>query len=422
MSAESPLASAQVDPGGEDGAVRETATADGRDRLPLRALLAMATAVFITSLTETLPAGVLPQLGASLRVGEGAAGQAVTVYAAATTLTAIPLAAATSAWSRKRLLLAAMAGFATANTVMALSSSYPLVLVARFAAGMAAGVAWALIAGYAQALAPVRLRGRAVAVAMAGIPLALSVGVPAGAFAARELSWRAAFLGLSGVCLVLLGWIAALVPDLPGRHRAQRVRLLPALRIPGVVPVLTVTLLFVLAHTVLYTYISVFLTRVGMRGSVGPVLLVFGGACLLSIWAVGAHIHGRLRLLRITCTLLVGAAAVLLALPWHGPATVYSAAALWGLGWGGVPTLLQTAVGQAGGAAADTAQAMLVTLWNAAMAGGGAAGAGLLAVFGAGCLPWAVAALLAPSLLATLAARRAGFPGPPPREGAHTLP
>lgn len=64
--------------------------------LPWSALLALGTAVFITSLTETLPAGVLPQMSSSLGVSSGAAGQTVTVYATGTALTAIPLAAATA--------------------------------------------------------------------------------------------------------------------------------------------------------------------------------------------------------------------------------------------------------------------------------------------------------------------------------------
>src|SRR6478609_8330223 len=96
----------------------------GRSELPFSALLALA--VFVTSLTETLPAGVLPALGADLGVGESAAGQTVTVYAVGTALTAIPLTAATAAWRRKRLLLASMAAFALANTVTAVSSAYPL--------------------------------------------------------------------------------------------------------------------------------------------------------------------------------------------------------------------------------------------------------------------------------------------------------
>jgi predicted MFS family arabinose efflux permease len=92
------------------------------------------------------------------------------------------------------------------------------------------------------------------------------------------------------------------------------------------------------------------------------------------------------------------------------PALVYVAMALWGLGFGGAPTLLQTAVGHAGGDEADTAQAMLVTLWNAAMAGGGVAGGILLDALGPGSLPWTALALLVPVLLVVVAARVHGFP------------
>ncbi|WP_238695773.1 MFS transporter, partial [Streptomyces sp. E2N171] len=146
------------------------------------ALLALATAVFITSLTETLPAGLLPAMSNDLRVSESATGQTVTIYAIGTALTAIPLTAATSAWRRKALLLTAMAGFAAANTVTAVSSVYGVTMVARFVAGVAAGLAWALLAGYARRMAPVALQGKAIAIAMAGIPVALSLGVPAGTF------------------------------------------------------------------------------------------------------------------------------------------------------------------------------------------------------------------------------------------------
>lgn len=51
-------------------------------RLPLGGLLALATAGFITILTEALPAGLLPQMGRSLNVSDAMVGQLVTLYAA----------------------------------------------------------------------------------------------------------------------------------------------------------------------------------------------------------------------------------------------------------------------------------------------------------------------------------------------------
>ncbi|MFC4906053.1 MFS transporter [Actinomadura gamaensis] len=382
--------------------------------LPMSPLLALATAVFITSLTETLPAGLLTQMSGGLGVGESATGQTVTVYALGTALTAAPLTAATAGWRRRRLLLTTVAGFAVANGVTAVSSDYVLTMVARFAAGVAAGLAWALLAGYARRLAPEGLEGRAIAIAMAGIPVALSLGVPAGTFLGSALGWRTAFWTMTALTIVLIGWITASVPDFPGRRRSAETERPRVLRVPGVAPVLFVTLVYVLAHTVLYAYVAAYLDALGMGGSTDAVLLVFGGASLLSIAVVGARIHRHLRLLSIASVLLVAVGAAALALVSGSAVLVYAAAALWGLGWGGAPTLLQTAAGQAGSRsgdeAADAAQALLVTLWNVAMAGGGVAGGVLLDRFGTSALPWTALLLLAPVIATVVTARRHGFP------------
>ncbi|MFD9209583.1 MFS transporter [Streptomyces sioyaensis] len=378
-------------------------------KFPLPALLALATAVFITSLTETLPAGVLPAMSASLGVSESAMGQSVTIYAVGTFLTAIPLAAATAKWRRKRLLLTSMVVFVVANTVTALSPDYTLTLVARFVAGVAAGLAWATLSGYARRMVAVHLQGKAMAIAMAGIPVALSLGVPAGTFVGRVLGWWAAFLAMSVLAVIVIAWIMATVPDFPGQQE-RRSPILRALSVPGVSPVLFVTLVFVLAHTILYAYVATFLADLGMGGATDLVLLVFGVASLVSIWFVGAHVHRRLRVMMVACTLLVAVAAAALATLSDVTALVYVAAALWGLGWGGVPTLLQTAVGDAGGDQADAAQVMLVTLWNVAMAGGGIVGGVLLDRLGPPSLPWSILLLMAPVLLVVIAARRHAFP------------
>ncbi|MFF4382456.1 MFS transporter [Kitasatospora sp. NPDC001547] len=377
---------------------------------PLSALLALATAVFVTGLTENLPAGVLPGMSEALGVSESAAGQTVTVYAIGSAVTAIPLAAATTGWGRKRLLLTAMAGFAVANTVTAASTSYPLTLAARFLAGVAAGLAWALLAGYARRLVPVGQQGRAMAVAMAGVPVALSLGVPVGTFLGQVLAWWVPFLAMTALAVGVIGWIAALLPDQPGQPAGERVAVRHALAVPGVRPVLAVTVLYVLAHTILFTYIAPFLDRAGLGAATGTVLLVFGAASLVSVWLIGVHIHRRLRQLTIGGALLVALTAAVLAV-WSGSAPpVYVAALFWGLGWGGAPTLLQTALGDAGGERADAAQAVLVTLWNAAMAGGGVVGGLVLSGLGTGALPWTVLALMLPVLAVATAARRHAFP------------
>lgn len=388
----------------------DTAPPTATGKLPLRPLLALATAAFITVLTEALPAGVLRGMSAGLGVSESATGQLVTVYAIGTVAAAIPLSAATSTWSRKRLLLIGVAGFAVGNTVTAVSSAFPVTLAARFVAGVAAGVVWALLAGYARRVAPDHLRGKATALVMAGIPVALSLGVPAGTFLGGALGWRAAFWAMTALAVALIAWVVAVVPDRPGQPRGGRVPIARTLALPGVAPVLVVTLVFVLAHTILYTYIAAYLARLGLADRVDAVLLVFGVASVAGIWVVGAHVDRRLRALMIAAAVLFAVAVTALAADLAVAPLVYVAVALWGLGFGGVPTLLTTAAGDAGGEAADSAQALLVTLWNAAMAGGGVAGGLLLDRLGAGSLPWSALVLLVPALAVIVTARAHGFP------------
>ncbi|OEV10573.1 MFS transporter, partial [Streptomyces nanshensis] len=117
-----------------------------------------------------------------------------------------------------------------------------LTMTARFVAGVAAGLAWALLAGYARRLVPAPLGGRAIAIAMAGIPVALSLGVPAGTFLGNALGWRTAFWAMTALTAVLLGWITAAVPDQPGQQPDDRTPMAAVLRIPGVLPVLLTTL------------------------------------------------------------------------------------------------------------------------------------------------------------------------------------
>ncbi|MDR0219763.1 MAG: MFS transporter [Enterobacteriaceae bacterium] len=104
-------------------------------RLPILALLALAAAIFITTLTETLPAGLLLPISADLKISGAMAGQSVTAYAIGSLIAAIPLSIATRSWGRRPLLILTMIGFTIINLVTALSANYWRTLAARFLAG-----------------------------------------------------------------------------------------------------------------------------------------------------------------------------------------------------------------------------------------------------------------------------------------------
>ncbi|MCF5690882.1 MFS transporter [Pseudomonas sp. PA-1-2A] len=369
-------------------------TAPHAEPLPLAGLLALACAGFITILTEAMPAGLLPQIGAGLGVSQALVGQLVTLYALGSLLAAIPLTLLTRGWRRRPLLLIAIGGFALVNSVTAFSSHYGLTLAARFFAGVFAGLLWALLAGYASRMVAPHLQGRAIAVAMLGAPLALSLGVPAGTLLGTLVGWRASFAIMTGLTLLLLVWARWQLPDFAGEPPSKRLGLRQVLALPGIRPVLWVTFTYVLAHNILYTYIAPLLVPAGIGREIDRVLLVFGLMAVLSIWLVGIWIDHHLRLLTLISCAMFAVAALLLGLWFNCVVAIYASVALWGLAFGGLPALLQTALAKSAGNSADAAQSMLVTVWNLGIAGGGLVGGLLLERWGVVAFPWAVLGLI----------------------------
>jgi predicted MFS family arabinose efflux permease len=379
-------------------------------RLPIFGLLALTAASFISILTEALPAGLLPQISRDLGVAEAAAGQVVTAYALASLLLAIPMTLATQGLRRKPLLLAAIAGFTIGNTVTAVSNDYALTLAARFCAGTAAGLLWALLPGYASRLAPAHLQGRAIAIAMVGVSIALSLGIPAGTFVSKAIGWHATFGILSACAVGLIVWVLVGLPDFPGQAAGRRASVRGVLATPGVVAVMLATFAFVLAHNILFTFIAPFLAPAGMGDRVDVVLLAFGLAALGGIWVTGLMIDRWLRTLTLLSILLFAAAALILGLAGRSPAAIVVGVIGWGLAFGGAATLFQTALAIAAGEAADVAQSLLVVVWNCAIAGGGIVGGLLLTRAGPASFPWSLLALLVVAFAIAAGAGRHGFP------------
>lgn len=388
-------------------------TADEKqaERLPLGALLALAMTGFICIVTETLPAGLLPEISSGLGVSASFAGQMVTVYALGSLLAAIPLTIATQSWRRRTVLLLTIVGFLIFNSITALSSNYWLTLVARFFAGVSAGLAWSLIAGYARRMVVPRLQGRALAVAMVGTPIALSLGVPLGTWLGSFMGWRMAFGLMSGMTLVLIVWVLVNVPDYPGQSSSQRMALRQVFFTPGVRSVLGVVFTWMLAHNILYTYIAPFVAEAGLANDVDLVLLTFGVAALAGIWVTGRLVDRHLRTTVLVSLVTFAAVSVLLGLFSNTAAAIYVGVFIWGLTFGGAATLLQTALADSAGEGADVALSMNVVVWNSAIAGGGLLGGVLLGQWGVSSFPWVLLVLLLLSLAIASRARVYGFAG-----------
>jgi predicted MFS family arabinose efflux permease len=386
-----------------------TKVTSASERLPWAGLLALSMTGFICILTETLPAGLLPQISEGLGISEAFAGQLVTLYALGSLAAAIPLTAATRGWRRRPLLLLCIIGFLVFNTITALSSNFMLTLVVRFLAGVSAGVLWGMTAGYARRMVPDSLKGRAMAIAMSGTPLALALGVPVGTFLGVLVGWRSVFGIMSLLTVALVFWVLWKLPDFPGQATHQRIPLIKVFTIAGVRPILFVVLIWVLAHNILYTYIAPYLAQAGLASRIGFVLLIFGITSVVGIWITGLLIDRWLRLLVLISTFGFAAASLALGIDSQQPIVVCISISIWGLTFGGAATLLQTALAEAAGESADVAQSMLVTAWNLAISGGGLVGGILLESLGVLSFPWTLLILMLLAFIVSLVAKKHGF-------------
>ena len=378
-------------------------------RLPVTGLLALAMTGFICIMTETLPAGLLPEIGAGLHLSPALAGQMVTAYAIGSLSAAIPLTLATQRWRRRKVLLLAIIGFVVFNSITAFSTHYGTTLVARYGAGAAAGLAWALLAGYARRMVTRAQQGRALAIAMVGTPIALSLGVPAGTWLGSIVGWRLTFWIMSGLTVLLIAWVLAKVPDFPGAAHHERLPFRHVLGMPGVRSVLGVVMAWMLAHNVLYTYIVPFVTPAGLAGQADRILLLFGAAALAGIWLTSRTVDHALRLSVLLSLAIFAVVGGVFAIGSTSPAVIMIGVTVWGLTFGGAATLLQTALADAAGNGVDVALSMNVVAWNSAIAGGGLLGGALLGTWGAMSLPWAVMGLATAGFLIAWQARSHGF-------------
>src|SRR5262249_16564614 len=117
------------------------------------------------------------------------------------------LAAATSRWTRHRVLTGALGLLGLANLASALSPTFPVLLLTRILAGCFAATYTPLAFAAGIELAPPARRGRALALVVGGLNVATVLGAPLGTWVGEHFGWRLSFLlvaALAGVAFLLL--------------------------------------------------------------------------------------------------------------------------------------------------------------------------------------------------------------------------
>jgi MFS transporter, DHA1 family, inner membrane transport protein len=274
-------------------------------------VLSLSTFAYVT--TESLPIGLLPLIARDLGSTASEVGLLVTAYGLVVVVASIPLTRLTQRINRRHLLCGLLAVFVAATTWSALAQDYQTLLVARIVTALSQALFWAVVMPATAALFRPEVRPRALSILYAGNSVAALAGVPVGTWLGQQTSWRAAFLALSAIGLVVLITIAIVLPSTaPGTSDADRGSAPDAGRYWAIV---TYTALAITGAFASYTYINPFFTQVSHfdEGVVGQLLFLRGLAGLTGVFVIG-YLVGRNGWLAMTG--VIGAQMVALAGQW----------------------------------------------------------------------------------------------------------
>jgi len=381
------------------------ATIPAAAEAPLRAWLAVAAVAlgtFAMVTSEFLPIGLLGAIARDMGVAEGRAGLMVTVPGFTAAFAAPAAALLAGRVDRRMLLLVLSALVLASNLVVAGADGFGMLLAGRVLLGLCVGGFWAFAAAVGRRLVPEASGDRATAIVLAGISAGTVLGVPMATAIGNQLGWRGAFTVVALLALATGLAQGLLLPRLPGGAGASLRSLPLLLRNRTLVAGLGAAALVAGGHFIAYTYLEPFLAHgAGLEGAaISLALAAYGVAGIAGTFA-GERLAARgLRLafagVGVLLALAIGVLAATGAQGWLAGLFV----TLWGLAFGAVPVCVQLWVFRATPEQAETGAALMVTVFQLALAAGAAGGgwlvdhAGLRAAYGAGALTALLAALL----------------------------
>ncbi|MEW2289365.1 MFS transporter [Streptomyces sp. NPDC047841] len=271
----------------------------------------LAAGTFLMGTTEFVIAGILPDIAPDLGTSVSHAGLLVTAFAVGMILGGPTMALATLRLPQRLTLVIALTVFAAGHILAALTSSFTVVLAARFVTALATGAFWAVGFVIATAAAGPANATRAVSVMMGGLTLANVVGVPAGSLTGHVTGWRGLFWVLAALAALAAAVIGRFLPRTPRRAQMSVRGEIRALRQGRLWLALAAAVLIMGGVLATYTYITPLLTdRAGIPAGAVPLVLVAFGAGALGGTAIGGRFGDR----RPMATTIPAAAATTLAL------------------------------------------------------------------------------------------------------------
>ena len=300
----------------------------------------------VTSLvaSEFIPVSLLTPIAEEFGITDGMAGQSVTVVGTFAVLTSLLLAPLTGKIDRRNILLFFSILLVASNLLVAVSPSYPVMLIGRAMFGICVGGFWSMASVVTMQLVPPKDVPRALSIVFAGISVATIAALPLASYLGHLIGWRNVFHLGTATGLAAFFWQFFSLPSMPPQANNNFRNMFAMLKEPWILAGMTAILFCHFGHHVFFTYLRPFL-QIDLRltpQTLSSVLLAFGIFNCLGTVIAGFVLSKYFKNILLSIHVVLVALAVCLFLA-HGVISVDIAVViLWGLVFGFFPVAWST--------------------------------------------------------------------------------
>jgi predicted MFS family arabinose efflux permease len=344
------------------------------------AVISVAIGTFALVTTEFLPVGLLSHIAVDFNIPAGQAGILVTTPGIVAAIAAPLCTVAAKGMDRKLLLVGFTFLLLVSNVIMATAQTLEVAIVGRALLGVSVGGFWTFAAAVGRKLVAEESGARATSIIMAGISVGTVVGVPLGAALGSMIDWRFAFSAVAILCFAIMLAQAAFLPKITLVTAQTFTGLLKAAQNPKLALAFAAAAIASAGHFTAYTYFEPHLVEEAgaTPSTVGWLLAIYGVAGVFGTF-LGERLGARRPETGFLFVAVAMSASIFMTFAWASnlPAEA-GAIALWGAAFGAVPVCVQLWTYASDPQRFETSSALMVTVFQFALAGGSFAG-GILA-------------------------------------------
>lgn len=249
-----------------------------------RSLVAVLAAVQFTHIVDfmiIMPLG--PQLMRVMGISPQQFALLVAIYTVTAAFASLAAAFYTDRFDRRKTLVLLYGGFVVSTLLCGIAPGFATLLAARAVAGAFGGVAGATVHSIIGDAVPEQRRGAATGMIMSAFALSSILGVPAGLFLAAAYSWRAPFLFLAAISLLVMAAAWKIIPAMRG-HLVEGEAHRPLAQMKAVIGGANHRRAFLFMFVLMFAGFSVIpfispymVANVGLKETDLPYLYFFGG-------------------------------------------------------------------------------------------------------------------------------------------------